>query len=279
MAKTNEYKPNGYALSRAWFDFALDNPDLVSGNHTALYLWIVEINNRSGWKDKFGLTVREAMDGMSCKSRTTYFKCFQNLIEWKFIEIVVPAKNQYQCNIIAIPNNVQAQDDHLYRHRTVTSTDTNTDSSKSTSTDTGTILKPLNPETQKPEIDKQQNVNEDFINELVRDFEFTESRFAIQAKKIMEFVNILSFNSTLDHFKIQYKNYREFKKLSGQTSHNFYSFIGTSDKKYQDGAWNIDNWEAKLKTEKSKTNGTTNKSNAGIRSNNTSTGRKEFGKL
>ena len=112
-----------------------------------------------------------------------------------------------------------------------------------------------------------KNENYDFINELVRDFEFTENRFNIQAKKIMEFVNVLSFNNTLDHFKIQYRNYREFKKLSGQTSHNFYSFIGTSDKKYQDGAWNIDNWEAKLKTEKLKTNGTKNQSTPGRRSN------------
>ncbi len=276
MAKTNDSKPNGYALSRAWFDFALDNPDKVSGNHTALYLWIVEINNRTGWKDRFGLTVREAMDGMSCKSRTTYFKCFQNLIEWKFIEIVVPAKNQYQCNIIAIPNFVQAQDDQVNRHRT----NTDTDSSKSSGTDTGTILKPLNLENQQTLNLKPTNQNEDFINELVSDFEFTEMRFNIQAKKIMEFVNVLSSTNTLDHFKIQYKNYREFKKLSGEKSHNFYSFIGTIDEKYQDGAWNTDNWEAKLKTEKLKTNGKINQSNNGRRSNLViNTTRTGYGKL
>lgn len=108
MPKEN-YKPSGYNYSRVWFDFALYNPGTVTGNHTALYLWLVELNNRLKWLDSFGLTYREGMDGMSCKSRTTYNKCFKNLIEWGFIKIVKKSRNQYEANIIAISKNVQAK--------------------------------------------------------------------------------------------------------------------------------------------------------------------------
>lgn len=107
MAKDN--KPSGYNYSRVWFDFALYNPGTVTGNHTALYLWLIELNNRLRWLDSFGLTYREGMDGMSCKSRTTYNKCFKNLVEWGFIKIVKKSRNQYEANIIAISKNVQAK--------------------------------------------------------------------------------------------------------------------------------------------------------------------------
>jgi hypothetical protein len=107
MAKEN--KPSGYNYSRVWFDFALYNPGSVTGNHTALYLWLVELNNRLKWLESFGLTYREGMDGMSCKSRTTYNKCFKNLIQWGFIKIVKKSRNQYEANIIALSKNVQAK--------------------------------------------------------------------------------------------------------------------------------------------------------------------------
>lgn len=108
MPKDNN-KPSGYNYSRVWFDFALYNPAAVTGNHTALYLWLVELNNRLKWLDSFGLTYREGMDGMSCKSRTTYNKCFKHLIEWGFVKIVKKSRNQYEANIIAISKNVQAK--------------------------------------------------------------------------------------------------------------------------------------------------------------------------
>ena len=115
--------------------------------------------------------------------------------------------------------------------------------------------------------DIKVNPNSDFINELVDAFGFIETRFIKQQKEVMHFVNVLSHEKTLDHFKIQYKNYQEFKKLSGQTLHSFPSFIGSIDKKFQDGAWNSDNWGKKLETEKLKNNGTRNQSGAGRRSN------------
>jgi len=121
---------NGYSLSRDWFNFAVDNPDIVSGNHTALYMWLIELNNRLNWVKKFGVTYRECMDGMSCKSRNTYMNCFKDLVTWGFIKVIKPGVNQYQCSIIAILKNEQAQVKQISKHRsatvasTVASTDT-----------------------------------------------------------------------------------------------------------------------------------------------------------
>lgn len=116
---------NSYKLSREWFDFVLDNPDRVTGNHTALYMWIIEINNRCQWREKFNVTSKECMDGMSAKSRSTYSKCFQDLIEWGFVIIVVKSQNQHQCNVIS-----------LYKNYTSTSTTTNASTSTTTSQST-----------------------------------------------------------------------------------------------------------------------------------------------
>ncbi|MEI5984432.1 MULTISPECIES: hypothetical protein [Sphingobacterium] len=108
---------NSYKLSRDWFDFVHLNPDKVTGNHTALYMWLVELNNRLQWREKFNITTRECMDGMSAKSRNTYSKCLQELIDWGFVIMLVKSHNQHQCNVISLLKNCASTD---------TSTDTST---------------------------------------------------------------------------------------------------------------------------------------------------------
>lgn len=122
---------NGYELSRGWFNFAFENIDKVTANHTALYLWLCEINNRCGWVEKFQITRKECMDGMSCKSYNTYNKCLNDLIEWQFVILVKKSINQYQCNVIALSKIDKAQykalDKALYKAQgesTIQSTDT-----------------------------------------------------------------------------------------------------------------------------------------------------------
>jgi hypothetical protein len=102
-------KGRGYELSSAWFSYAFENPHKVTSNHTALFLFLSEINNRLGWSDIFQITASECMNGMSCKSYNTYKKCLDNLIEWKFVEMVKKSVNQHQCNIIALSKYDKAQ--------------------------------------------------------------------------------------------------------------------------------------------------------------------------
>lgn len=99
---------NSYQLSRAWFNFCFDNPDLICPNHTALYFFIIEHCNRLGWKEKFGLPMEMAKEAIGIKNYRTYAKTFQDLIDWGFIKLIQKSKNQYSANVIAIVKNAKA---------------------------------------------------------------------------------------------------------------------------------------------------------------------------
>lgn len=92
---------NGYELSRKWFDFSFEEPK-CKVQHTALFFWIVELNNRFGWKKQFGLPTREAMEALSIGNKNTYLAALKDLEKWGFIKIISPSKNQNQSCIISV---------------------------------------------------------------------------------------------------------------------------------------------------------------------------------
>lgn len=95
-------KLNGYDLSRAWFDFAFENPDLISPNHAALFFFAIENCNRLGWKKQFGLPATMAMEAIGIRSYNTYKKVFDDLVKWGFFTLIQKSKNQYSSNVIAL---------------------------------------------------------------------------------------------------------------------------------------------------------------------------------
>ena len=95
-------KINSYELSRNWFNWCFDNPDLISPNHSALYFFAIEHCNRLGWKLKFGLPTTMAKEAIGIKSYNTYIKTLTDLVEWGFIKMIEKSKNQYSSNIIAL---------------------------------------------------------------------------------------------------------------------------------------------------------------------------------
>lgn len=99
-----DYQLNGYGLSRQWFDFAFENPNLVNTNHCALWFWIVDLCNRLGWKEKFGLPTVLTMEALGLKSYNTFKATLYDLISFEFISLIEKSKNQYTTNIIAISN-------------------------------------------------------------------------------------------------------------------------------------------------------------------------------
>lgn len=107
---------NGYELSRNWFDWAFENPDINTPTHTALYLWAVEKWNRMSQKEKFGFPSSEAMEVLSIKSYNTYKKVFNDLVEIGAIKLIQESKNQYSANIIALSNFDKAHDKALAKH-------------------------------------------------------------------------------------------------------------------------------------------------------------------
>lgn len=104
---------SGYELSRQWFDFCFENPDLIKPNHTALYFFAIEHCNRLGWKYKYGLPTTMAMEAIGIKSYNTYKNTLDDLVEWGFIVMVERSKNQYSSNIVALSKNDKAIDKAL----------------------------------------------------------------------------------------------------------------------------------------------------------------------
>ena len=91
-----------FTLMRNWFNWCFDNPDIINPNHTALYMFCIEHNNRMGWKTKYGLPTTMAMEAIGIKSYNTYKKTFDDLIKFGFIKLIESSKNQYSSNIIAL---------------------------------------------------------------------------------------------------------------------------------------------------------------------------------
>lgn len=95
---------NGYQLSRDYFNWAFEHPSENNPTMTALYFFLVEVNNRLGWKREFGITARECMEATGIGSYNTYKKNFDLLVSNGFINLVRRSANQYQTNIIALSN-------------------------------------------------------------------------------------------------------------------------------------------------------------------------------
>lgn len=100
---SNDSKINTYKISRELFDWCFENPDKVKPAHIAIYFYSIDMNNRFGWKNKFGFPTLQAMDATGIKSKNTYYKAFHELVEWGLIQIVTKSKNQNTANIISIP--------------------------------------------------------------------------------------------------------------------------------------------------------------------------------
>jgi hypothetical protein len=104
-----ENKPTGYEYSRKWFAFCLENPAKVNPNHSALFYWLVELNNQLGWAAEFAAPSIFSMAAIGMKSYNTYSKTLKELVEFGFVRVVRPSVNQYTACIIALSNFDGAQ--------------------------------------------------------------------------------------------------------------------------------------------------------------------------
>lgn len=105
---THKKTPTGYSLTRDWFNFAASNYGKVSPTDGILFLYIVELCNRVGWKPVFGLPTDRTMQAIGVKNWRTYKKSIDNLVQWGFIEVVEKAVNQETATRVAIVWNTEA---------------------------------------------------------------------------------------------------------------------------------------------------------------------------
>lgn len=178
--KRDPEKINGYLLSRKFFDWAFENPNDNNPTLTALYFFIVEVNNRLGWKSEFSITSKECQEAIGISSYNTYKKNFDKLCDLGFIKIAKKAKNQYQCNIIALSNfdkaHYKALDTALIKH----------------SENTCDILKQRN--------NKQKNYDIVDENSFLKEFERFRKCYPGTKRAL---------NTEFDNFKKRHKDYQE----------------------------------------------------------------------
>jgi len=197
-------KLTGYELSRNWFDFCFENPELIKPNHTAIYFFAVEHCNRLGHKEKFGFPSQMVMEAVGIKNWRTYSKALNDLVDFGFIQMVEISKNQYSSNIIAIVKNTKANtkalDKALQKH--------NTKQGQSIVS----IDKQYNNITIEPLIKEKDFFN--FSDELFNDPQWQEDICRlnkIDSKKLLKYLDIfdLSLKSKLIKFtnKKEYANY------------------------------------------------------------------------
>ena len=109
-----------YDLSRNFWNWAFDNPELISTNHAAIYFFAIEHCNRLGGKEKFGFPSLMTMDAVGIKKHQTYIKYFNELVEYGFFKLIQKSTNQYSSNIIslisAIPKKGKALDKAFITH-------------------------------------------------------------------------------------------------------------------------------------------------------------------
>jgi hypothetical protein len=162
---------NSYDLSRNFFNWSFENPELVSPALGSLYFFCIEHSNRLGNAKKFGLPFGMAMSAIGVSNRKTYYKALNDLVKYEFITIITQSSNQYSATIISINDKKRTKNTALDKAvglkclgkkypsndtSIVTSNDTSivtsNDTSIVTSNDTSTvhITKPINQITNKP---------------------------------------------------------------------------------------------------------------------------------
>jgi len=101
---------NGYNLTRAWYDFKFDNVGKVKAVHSDMYFYIIDLWNRLGQKDSFGLPTSVTMEALGINSYNTFKKVLDDLIEFNFIVLISESKNQHSSKVIALVTALSKND-------------------------------------------------------------------------------------------------------------------------------------------------------------------------
>lgn len=158
---------NGYQLTRRWFNFTFEHTE-AKAQHTAIYCWLIELNNRLGWKDEFTINTQFTMEGLSIGNKNTYLSALSDLENWGFIKTIRPSVNQNYGRVITL----RCYDNDTAVHTaTTTAMDTaliqqNDDNGNGSVP----IVKQVNQETTKPVNHKPIYTQKDFSDGLI-DFE------------------------------------------------------------------------------------------------------------
>lgn len=95
--------------------------------------------------------------------------------------------------------------------------------------------------------------DEGFELKILKFFNFNQIANPDKMRLISECCLALVNSGQYEYFVSQFGFYSEFTELIGlKYKHSFYNYLGKQDERFQNGAWNAENWEQKLREEKKK---------------------------
>lgn len=99
--------------------------------------------------------------------------------------------------------------------------------------------------------DENEIENKDYnelviIKSIMQFFNFSETANYDKMRDAGTFVKLLIHQGEIQKFLLQFEAYKKIKMKDPKFTHSFKNFIGTAKGTYLDGAWNAENWEAKL---------------------------------
>jgi hypothetical protein len=93
-----------------FWKWAENNGEKTSPNITAMYFYLVHINNSLGWRESFTITSTHAMNYLGIGAFNTYKNTIDKLEEHGLIIIVERSKNQFTCTRVALSKMLKAND-------------------------------------------------------------------------------------------------------------------------------------------------------------------------
>ncbi len=81
-----EYRINGFDQIKEFYSWSFNNQDKVTPQHISLYLFLINQNNRNNWVEWFKCPYDLGMAGSAIGNKKTYYKCLNDLMEWKFVK-------------------------------------------------------------------------------------------------------------------------------------------------------------------------------------------------
>jgi hypothetical protein len=86
---------------------------------------------------------------------------------------------------------------------------------------------------------------EQLVKSIMKYFGFNELAHFNQFREINQFLFILDNANRLDHFETQFDFYKKQREASKIGKHNLKNYLGSIENKFEDGAWNAENWKDK----------------------------------
>lgn len=77
---------NGFEQIKSFYGWVFNNSEKVRPTHISLYLFLWNQNNRNMWVEWFKCPYDLAMQGACIGNKGTYYRCLDELQEWKLIE-------------------------------------------------------------------------------------------------------------------------------------------------------------------------------------------------